>query len=120
MPLWVDPLAAPIQRKIKLAALMIPAIASALTLLVVFYCWTIPDAFAGLTGIDYVRYVLYYLLSAGLFIYGFQRIRSAIRTMYPLPRRQKAYQRYNDPGTMVLMEAALLLLALCNRTLSKK
>jgi len=79
MPLWVDPLAAPIQRKIKLAALMIPAIASALTLLVVFYCWTIPDAFAGLTGIDYVKYVLYYLLSAGLFIYGFQRIRSAIK-----------------------------------------
>jgi len=79
MPLWADPLAAPIQRKIKLAALMIPAIASALTLLVVFYCWTIPDAFAGLTGIDYVKYVLYYLLSAGLFIYGFQRIRSAIK-----------------------------------------
>ena len=79
MPLWADPLAAPIQRKLKLAALMIPAIASALTLLVVFYCWTIPDAFAGLTGIDYVKYVLYYLLSAGFFIYGFQRTRSAIK-----------------------------------------
>ena len=37
---------------------MIPAIASMLTLLVVFYCWTIPDAFAGLTGMDYVKYVL--------------------------------------------------------------
>ena len=57
MPLWVDPLAPPIQRKVKLAALMIPAIASALTLLVVFYCWTIPDAFSGLTGIDYVKYI---------------------------------------------------------------
>jgi hypothetical protein len=79
MPLWADPLAAPVQRKIKLAALMIPAIASALTLLVVFYCWTIPDAFAGLTGMDHVKYVLYYLLSAGFFIYGFQRTRSAIR-----------------------------------------
>ena len=79
MPLWVDPLAPPIQRKIKLAALMIPAIASALTLLVVFYCWTIPDAFAGLTGMDYVKYILYYLLSAGFFIYGFQRTRSAIK-----------------------------------------
>ena len=79
MPLWVEPLAPPIQRKVKLAALMIPAIASALTLLVVFYCWTIPDAFAGLTGIDYVKYIFYYLLSAGFFIYGFQRIRSAIK-----------------------------------------
>ena len=79
MPLWADPLAAPIQRKIKLAALMIPAIASVLTLLVVFYCWTIPDAFAGLTGMDHVKYVLYYLLSAGFFIYGFQRTRSAIK-----------------------------------------
>ena len=79
MPLWADPLALPIQRKLKLAALMIPAIASALTLLVVFYCWTIPGEFAGLTGIDYVKYVLYYLLSAGFFIYGFQRTRSAIK-----------------------------------------
>jgi hypothetical protein len=79
MPLWVDPLAAPIQRKIKMAALMIPAFASALTLLVVFYCWTIPGAFAGLTGMDHVKYVLYYLLSTGFFIYGFQRTRSAIK-----------------------------------------
>ena len=79
MPLWVDPLAPPVQRNLKLAVLMIPAIASALTLLVVFYCWTIPDAFAGLTGMDYVKYLLYYLLSAGLFIYGFQRIRGAIK-----------------------------------------
>jgi cell division protein FtsL len=79
MPLWVEPLAPPIQRKVKLAALMIPAIASALTLLVVFYCWTIPDAFAGLTGIDYVKYIFYYLLSAGFFIYGFQRTRRAIK-----------------------------------------
>jgi hypothetical protein len=62
-----------------LAALMIPAIASALTMLVVFYCWTIPDAFAGLTGIDHVKYVLYYILSVGFFIYGFQRIRNAIK-----------------------------------------
>jgi hypothetical protein len=79
MPLWADPLAPPIQQKFKMAALMIPAIASVLTLLVVFYCWTIPDAFAGLTGIDYVKYVLYYTLSAGFFIYGFQRTRSAIK-----------------------------------------
>ncbi len=79
MPLWADPLAPPIQRKLKLAALMIPAIASALTLLVVFYCWTIPDAFSGLTGIDYVKYMLYYLLSGGFFIYGFQRILNAIK-----------------------------------------
>jgi hypothetical protein len=79
MPLWVDPLAPPIQRKLKLAVMMIPAIASVLALLVVFYCWTIPDAFPGLTGMDYVKYILYYLLSAGLFIFGFQRIRGAVQ-----------------------------------------
>lgn len=79
MPLWIDPLDPPIKRKLKLAVLMIPAIASVLALLVVFYCWTIPDAFPGLTGMDYVKCILYYLLSAGLFVFGFQRIRGAIK-----------------------------------------
>jgi hypothetical protein len=79
MPLWLDPLAPPMQRRIKFAVLLIPALASALTLLVVFYCWTIPDAFPGLTGLDYVKYTLYYLIGAGLFTIGFQRIRGAIR-----------------------------------------
>jgi len=79
MPLWVDPLAPPIQRRLKLAVMMIPAIASVLALAVVFYCWTIPDAFPGLTGMDYVKYILYYLLSAGLFFFGFQRIRDAVK-----------------------------------------
>jgi hypothetical protein len=79
MPLWLDPLAPPMQRKIKFAVLLIPALASALTLLVVFYCWTIPDAFTGLTALDYVKYVLYYLISAGLFILGFRQIIGAIK-----------------------------------------
>ena len=79
MPLWIDPLAPLIQRKIKFAVLLIPAVASVLALLIVFYCWTIPDAFPGLTGMDYVKYILYYLLNAGLFFFGFQRIRGAIK-----------------------------------------
>lgn len=79
MPLWLDPLAPPMQRRIKFAVLLIPAFASALTLLVVFYCWTIPDAFPGLTGLDYVKYMIYYLIGVGLFILAFQRIRGAIR-----------------------------------------
>lgn len=79
MPLWMDPVAPPVQRKLKLAVLSIPALVSALTLLVVFYCWTIPGAFAGLTGIDYLKYILYYLIGAGLFILGFQRIQDAIK-----------------------------------------
>ncbi len=78
MPLWLDPLAPPIQRKLKLAVMMIPAIASVLTLLVVFYCWTIPEAFSGLTGIDPVKCILYCLIGAGLFVHGFKRIRNAI------------------------------------------
>lgn len=28
---------------------------------------------------DYVKYILYYLLSAGLFFFGFQRIRDAVK-----------------------------------------
>jgi hypothetical protein len=79
MPLWVDPLAPPIQRKLKFAVLLIPVLASALTLLVIFYCWTMPDAFPGLTGLDRVKCFLYYLLSAGLFIFGFKRIRGAVK-----------------------------------------
>jgi len=79
MPLWIDPLAPPVQRRIKLAVLLIPALAAALTLLVVFYCWTLPAAFPGLTGLDYVKYTLYYLIGAGLFLVGFQKIRSATK-----------------------------------------
>ena len=79
MPLWLDPLAPPVQRRVKFAVLLIPALASILTLLVVLYCWTLPDAFPGLTGIDYVKYVLYYLIAAGLFVYGLLRIQGAVR-----------------------------------------
>jgi hypothetical protein len=50
-----------------------------LALLVIFYCWTIPDAFPGLNGMGYVKYVLYCLLSIGFFFYGFQSIRGAVR-----------------------------------------
>jgi hypothetical protein len=78
MPLWLDPLDRPVQRKIKMAVLLIPALAAALTLLVVFYCWTIPDAFRDLTGLDYLKYIFYYLIAIGLFILGYQRIKGAI------------------------------------------
>lgn len=87
MPLWLDPLAPPMHRRVKAALLLIPAIASALTLLVVFYCWTIPDAFTGLTGSDYVKYLLYYLIGVGLFIVGFQKVRSAIKN-YSVPLQE--------------------------------
>jgi TRAP-type C4-dicarboxylate transport system permease small subunit len=87
MPLWLDPLAPPKPRKVKAALLLIPAIASALTLLVVFYCWTIPDAFTGLTGLDYVKYLLYYMIGVGLFIFGFQKVRSAIKN-YSVPLQE--------------------------------
>lgn len=79
MPLWVDPLDPPVKRRLKLGVLMTPAVASALALLVIFYCWTIPGAFPALTGIGYVKYVLYYVLSIGFFFFGFQRIRGAVR-----------------------------------------
>lgn len=80
MHLWLDPLAPPMQRKLKMAVLLIPALASALTLLVVFYCWTIPGAFPDLTGLDYVKYILYYLIAAGLFFYGFLQLHGAIKS----------------------------------------
>jgi hypothetical protein len=79
MPLWVDPLDPRPKRTLRLAALSIPVVASVLTLLVIFYCWSIPDAFPGLSGGDYWKYVFYYLLSAGLYVYGFRKIISAVR-----------------------------------------
>ena len=79
MPLWLDPLTPPMKRKLKMAVLLIPALSAALTLLVVFYCWTIPGAFPDLTGLDYVKYILYYLIAAGLFIFGFRQIIGAIK-----------------------------------------
>ncbi len=85
MPLWVDPLDPPVKRRLKLGVLMTPAIASILALAVIFYCWTIPDAFPALTAMGHLKYVLYYLLSFGFFLFGFQRIRGAVR-------------RYNAPS----------------------
>ena len=79
MPLWVDPLDPRPKRRLRLAALAIPAIASVLTLLVIFYCWSIPDAFPGLSGVEYWKYVFYYLLCAGLFIYGFRRLSLVVK-----------------------------------------
>jgi len=79
MPLWVDPLDPRPKRRLRLAALAIPAIASVLTLLVIFYCWSIPDAFPGLSGVDYWKYVVYYLLSAGFFIFGFRRLSLVVK-----------------------------------------
>lgn len=79
MPLWVDPLDPRPKRRLRSGALAIPAVASVLTLLVIFYCWSLPDAFPGLSGVDYWKYVFYYLLSAGLFIYGFRRLHSAVK-----------------------------------------
>ncbi|MFZ0131769.1 MAG: hypothetical protein WAK95_04455 [Desulfobacterales bacterium] len=78
MPLWVDPLDPRPKRRLRLAVLAIPAVVSVLTLLVIFYCWSIPDAFPGLSGAGYWKYGVYYLLSAGLFIYGFRRLQSAV------------------------------------------
>jgi len=78
MPLWIDPLDPRPKRRLRLAVLAIPAVVSILTLLVIFYCWTIPDAFPGLSGAGYWKYGVYYLLSAGLFTYGFRRLQSAV------------------------------------------
>jgi hypothetical protein len=88
MPLWVDPLDPPVKRQLKLGVLMTPAIASVLALLVIFYCWTIPDAFPALTGMGYVKYVLYYMLSVGFFFLGFQRIRGAVRRYNASPAEE--------------------------------
>ena len=63
--------------------LLIPALASFVTLLVVFYCWTMPDTFPSLTGLDCMKYSFYYLIGAGLFFIGFQRVRSAVRNYGP-------------------------------------
>ncbi len=78
MPLWVDPLDPRPKQKLRLAALMIPALVSILALLVIMLCWPIQDAFPGLTTVAYWKYLFYYLVAAGFFIHGYRRIRSEI------------------------------------------
>jgi len=79
MPLWLDPQDLPPKRKLRAFILMIPMAAAVLTLIVVLYCMRIPGAFPGLSTVDYWKYLFYYLLSAGLFIYGFRKIYGAIK-----------------------------------------
>ena len=85
MPLWVDPLASHVQRKIKLAVLLIPVLASVLTWCVIIYCWSALGTFADLTAIDAARYLVYYLLAAGIFFFGFQKIRDAVKKCNTTP-----------------------------------
>ena len=78
MPLWVDPLDPRPKQKLRLAALMIPVLVSVLALLVIMLCWSVPDAFPGLTTVAYWKYLFYYLVAGGFFIHGYRRIRSEI------------------------------------------
>ena len=78
MPLWVDPLDPKPKQKLRLAALLIPALVSVLALFVIMLCWPIPEAFPGLTTVAYWKYLFYYLVAAGFFIHGYRRIRSEI------------------------------------------
>ena len=78
MPLWVDPLDPRQKQKLRMTVLMIPVLVSVLALLVIMLCWSIPDAFPGLTTVAYWKYLLYYLVAAGFFIHGYRRIRTEI------------------------------------------
>ena len=78
MPLWVDPLDPRPKQKLRMAALLIPALVSVLALFVIMLCWPIPDAFPGLTTVAHWKYLFYYIVAAGFFIHGYRRIRSEI------------------------------------------
>ena len=88
MPLWIDPMDPPIKRKLRAFILMVPVIVAVMTLIIIFYCLKIPGAFPGLSVFDYWKYFFYYLLSTGLFLYGFREI-------------QKAVKGYNVPPVVV-------------------
>ena len=79
MPLWIDPMDPPIKRKLRAFILMIPVIVAVLTLIIILYCLKIPGSFPGISVLDYWKYIIYYLLSAGLFSYGFREIQSAVK-----------------------------------------
>ena len=79
MPLWIDPMDPPLKHKIRAFILMIPLIVAVLTLIIILYCLKIPGAFPGLSVFDYWKYFFYYLLSAGLFLYGFREIQKAVK-----------------------------------------
>jgi cell division protein FtsL len=88
MPLWVDPLDPPPKRKLRLAILTTPAAASVLAVLVVLSCRSIPDAFPGMTTVSYWKYGVYYLIAAGLYIYGYRRLNREIEN-YQLQREEE-------------------------------
>jgi hypothetical protein len=55
VPLWLDPLAPERKRKLRLYVLFLPLVVFAVTLAIVLYCWTLPEAFPDLTRFDYVQ-----------------------------------------------------------------
>jgi len=79
MPLWIDPMDPPLKRKLRGLILMIPVIVAVLTLIVILYCLKIPGAFPGWSVVDGWKYLIYYLLSAGFFIYGSRKIKGAVK-----------------------------------------
>ena len=83
-PLWVDPLDPAPKQTIKLYILLLPLPIFLAALIIIFYCWTLPGTFPDLSGFDYVKYVVFYLLSAACFPVGFRRVQQAVRNYLPL------------------------------------
>jgi nitrogen fixation-related uncharacterized protein len=80
LPLWIDPLDPPPKRSVRFLILLIPVVVFAFTVGVILYCWRLPEAFEDLSGFDHAVYITYYLLSAGIFIFGFRRLLGTVRT----------------------------------------
>ncbi len=87
MPLWIDPMDPPAKRKLRAFILMIPVIVAVLTLIIILYCLKIPGSFPGMSVFDYWKFFIYYLLSAGLFYFGFREIHAAVKgySVPPVP-----------------------------------
>lgn len=66
-PLWVDPLDPEQKRTARMVFLLLPAVVFAVALGVVLYCWTLPGAFPDMTGFDYGKYIVFYVLSGAAF-----------------------------------------------------
>lgn len=73
-PLWIDPESTSKQKLVRFTILTIPFLIFLISCILIFYNWTIPGFFAYADRLNWWLYGGLYLLSLGIFIYGYRQI----------------------------------------------
>jgi hypothetical protein len=97
-PLWVDPLDPERKRTARIVFLLMPAVVFVVALGVVLYCWTLPGAFPDMTGFDYGKYIVFYILSGAAFVVGFRKVMGEVRRYSSEPFVPDAAPKNPDPS----------------------